>query len=127
MNPFDLRSILLARHAQHVVLIHFPIALEYVSPEKRYPAGWFPYPDAADPRMKQARVDPDTDSSYTILGIINMQIQELEIAGTLCVPAYCFQGWRHLVRVCHNYCYLPRTMRSMSRFTSRSAIASRLS
>src|SRR5512140_537233 len=26
-NPFDLRSALLARHAQHVVLIHFPIAL----------------------------------------------------------------------------------------------------
>ena len=27
MNPFDLRTILLAKHAQHVVLIHFPIAL----------------------------------------------------------------------------------------------------
>jgi uncharacterized membrane protein len=26
-NPFDLKSVLLARHAQHVVLIHFPIAL----------------------------------------------------------------------------------------------------
>jgi D-xylose reductase len=37
-------------------LIHFPIALEYVSPEKRYPAGWFHDPDAADPRMKPARV-----------------------------------------------------------------------
>jgi uncharacterized membrane protein len=27
MNPFDPRTILMARHAQHVVLIHFPIAL----------------------------------------------------------------------------------------------------
>ncbi len=27
MNPWDLRSALLAKHAQHVVLIHFPIAL----------------------------------------------------------------------------------------------------
>ncbi len=27
MNPFDIRAALLARHAQHVVLIHFPIAL----------------------------------------------------------------------------------------------------
>ncbi len=27
MNPFDLRMTLLAKHAQHVVLIHFPIAL----------------------------------------------------------------------------------------------------
>ena len=27
VNPFDFRTILLAKHAQHVVLIHFPIAL----------------------------------------------------------------------------------------------------
>lgn len=27
MHPFDIKSALLAKHAQHVVLIHFPIAL----------------------------------------------------------------------------------------------------
>jgi len=27
VNPFDLKTTLLAKHAQHVVLIHFPIAL----------------------------------------------------------------------------------------------------
>ncbi len=27
MNPWDIRAALLAKHAQHVVLIHFPIAL----------------------------------------------------------------------------------------------------
>ena len=27
VNPFDLRTIVLAKHAQHIVLIHFPIAL----------------------------------------------------------------------------------------------------
>jgi uncharacterized membrane protein len=27
MHPFDFKTALLARHAQHVVLIHFPIAL----------------------------------------------------------------------------------------------------
>jgi uncharacterized membrane protein len=27
MNPFDLKTAILAKHAQHVVLIHFPIAL----------------------------------------------------------------------------------------------------
>ncbi len=27
MHPFDVKSALLAKHAQHVVLIHFPIAL----------------------------------------------------------------------------------------------------
>jgi uncharacterized membrane protein len=27
LHPFDIRTVLLAKHAQHVVLIHFPIAL----------------------------------------------------------------------------------------------------
>ena len=27
VNPFDLKTVLLAKHAQHVVLVHFPIAL----------------------------------------------------------------------------------------------------
>lgn len=27
VNPFDVKTVLLAKHAQHVVLIHFPIAL----------------------------------------------------------------------------------------------------
>jgi uncharacterized membrane protein len=31
MNPFDLKSILLAKHAQHVAMVHFPIALIFVS------------------------------------------------------------------------------------------------
>jgi len=31
LGPFDLKSALLAKHAQHVVIIHFPIALFIVS------------------------------------------------------------------------------------------------
>jgi uncharacterized membrane protein len=27
VNPFDVRTVVLAKHAQHVVLIHFPLAL----------------------------------------------------------------------------------------------------
>jgi hypothetical protein len=27
LSPFDPKTVLLAKHAQHVVLIHFPIAL----------------------------------------------------------------------------------------------------
>lgn len=27
VNPFDIKQALLAKHAQHVVLVHFPIAL----------------------------------------------------------------------------------------------------
>jgi len=37
-------------------LIHFPIPLAYVAPETRYPPGWFFDPDAANPRMRPARV-----------------------------------------------------------------------
>ncbi|HEX6961762.1 MAG TPA: aldo/keto reductase [Lacipirellula sp.] len=37
-------------------LIHFPIALEYVPLETRYPAGWFFDPDAASPRMHPVKV-----------------------------------------------------------------------
>jgi hypothetical protein len=29
VTPFDLKTILLAKHTQHVVLIHFPVALFY--------------------------------------------------------------------------------------------------
>jgi D-xylose reductase len=37
-------------------LVHFPIALQYVPFEKRYPPGWFHDPDAARPQMQPARV-----------------------------------------------------------------------
>ena len=37
-------------------LIHFPIALEYVPIDKRYPPEWLHDPDAAEPVMKPARV-----------------------------------------------------------------------
>jgi D-xylose reductase len=37
-------------------LVHFPIALAYVSPDVRYPPGWFFEPAAARPAMKPVRV-----------------------------------------------------------------------
>ena len=40
MNLFDLKATLLARHAQHVVLIHFPIALFLVSVAFDFAARW---------------------------------------------------------------------------------------
>lgn len=39
-NPFDLRTVLLARHAQHVVLIHFPIALYLAGVLLDLAGGW---------------------------------------------------------------------------------------
>jgi uncharacterized membrane protein len=40
LNPFDIRTILLAKHAQHVVLIHFPIALCMTAVAFDYLAQW---------------------------------------------------------------------------------------
>jgi uncharacterized membrane protein len=40
INPFDIRTVLLARHAQHVVLIHFPIALFTAAVGFDYLAQW---------------------------------------------------------------------------------------
>ena len=40
MHPFDLKSAVLAKHAQHVVLIHFPIALYLTSVMFDFIAQW---------------------------------------------------------------------------------------
>src|ERR1700693_6344456 len=40
MNPFDIKAALLAKHAQHVVLIHFPIALFIASVAFDFIAQW---------------------------------------------------------------------------------------
>jgi len=40
VSPYDIRTVLLAKHAQHVVLIHFPIALFPVAVAFDYLAQW---------------------------------------------------------------------------------------
>src|SRR5215469_18692973 len=40
VNPFDPKTVLLAKHAQHVVLVHFPIALFLTSVGFDFVARW---------------------------------------------------------------------------------------
>jgi uncharacterized membrane protein len=40
LSPFDIKSVLLAKHAQHVVLIHFPIALFLAGVAFDFAAQW---------------------------------------------------------------------------------------
>jgi uncharacterized membrane protein len=40
VNPFDIKTVILAKHAQHVVLIHFPIALFIAAVAFDYVAQW---------------------------------------------------------------------------------------
>ena len=44
VNPFDLKNVLLAKHAQHVVLIHFPIALLLTAVGFDFAAEWLKKP-----------------------------------------------------------------------------------
>jgi uncharacterized membrane protein len=46
-SPFDLRTALLAKHAQHVVFVHFPIALTITAIVFEWLAAWKPGPRAA--------------------------------------------------------------------------------
>jgi len=48
INPFDLKTVLLAKHAQHVVLIHFPIALFLTAVAFDLFAQWTKRPGLAD-------------------------------------------------------------------------------
>ena len=48
VNPFDITTILLAKHAQHVVLIHFPIALFITGVAFDLVAQWTKRRDVAD-------------------------------------------------------------------------------
>jgi uncharacterized membrane protein len=48
INPFDLKTVLLAKHAQHVVLIHFPIALFLTAVAFDLVAQWTERPGLAD-------------------------------------------------------------------------------
>jgi uncharacterized membrane protein len=40
VNPFDIKTVILAKHAQHVVLVHFPIALFIAAVAFDYFAQW---------------------------------------------------------------------------------------
>ncbi len=40
MHPFDIKTVVLAKHAQHVVLIHFPIALFIIAVLFDFLAQW---------------------------------------------------------------------------------------
>jgi uncharacterized membrane protein len=40
VDPFDIKTVILAKHAQHVVLIHFPIALFIAAVAFDYVAQW---------------------------------------------------------------------------------------
>jgi D-xylose reductase len=97
-------------------LVHFPIALAYVSPDDRYPPGWFFDPKAARPAMKsidvpyietwRAMEDLQRSGLVKRIGVCNLNISALRDLLTQCAirPAV------HQMEM-HPYLVQPRQLR----------------
>lgn len=75
MHPFDLKSALLAKHAQHVVLIHFPIALFLTGVFFDLSARWRKRPGLADAAYYNFLVAAVTTLPVVASGLLAWQWQ----------------------------------------------------
>ena len=75
VNPFDLKTVLLAKHAQHVVLIHFPIALFITAAAFDLIAHWTKRNDLADAAYYNLLVAAIATFPVLISGILAWQLQ----------------------------------------------------
>src|SRR6202171_1327672 len=74
-NPFDLKTVLLAKHAQHVVLIHFPIALFITAVAFDFGAQWTKRRDFAEAAYYNLLVAAISTVPVLITGILAWQFQ----------------------------------------------------
>jgi uncharacterized membrane protein len=74
-NPFDLKTVLLAKHAQHVVLIHFPIALFIAAVVFDLVAQWTKRPGLADSAYYNLLVAAISTLPVLATGILAWQFQ----------------------------------------------------
>jgi uncharacterized membrane protein len=75
VNPFDLKTVLLAKHAQHVVLIHFPIALFLTAVAFDLIAQWTKRRGLADAAYYNLLVAAVSTLPVLATGILAWQIQ----------------------------------------------------
>ncbi|MGA2429228.1 MAG: DUF2231 domain-containing protein [Candidatus Acidiferrum sp.] len=75
VNPFDLKSALLAKHAQHVVLIHFPIALFITGAAFDWLAQWTKRRGLADAAYYNLLVAAISTLPVLATGILAWQFQ----------------------------------------------------
>jgi uncharacterized membrane protein len=75
VNPFDLKSVLLAKHAQHVVLIHFPIALFLTAVAFDLMAQWTKRVGLADSAYYNLLVAAISTLPVLATGILAWQLQ----------------------------------------------------
>ena len=75
VNPFDLKTVLLAKHAQHVVLIHFPIALFITAVGFDFIAEWTKRHGLADAAYYNMVVAAISTIPVLVTGIFAWQLQ----------------------------------------------------
>src|SRR5580693_5979464 len=75
VNPFDLKTVFLAKHAQHVVLIHFPIALFLTAVAFDLMAQWTKRSGLADSAYYNLLVAAISTVPVLVTGIIAWQLQ----------------------------------------------------
>jgi uncharacterized membrane protein len=75
VNPFDLKTTLLAKHAQHVVLIHFPIALFIAAVAFDFAAQWTKRRGLADAAYYNLLVAAISTLPALVTGILAWQFQ----------------------------------------------------
>jgi uncharacterized membrane protein len=75
VNPFDLKTVFLAKHAQHVVLIHFPIALFLTAVAFDVIAQWTKRPGLADSAYYNLLVAAISTLPVLATGILAWQLQ----------------------------------------------------
>jgi uncharacterized membrane protein len=74
-NPFDVRTVVFAKHAQHVVLVHFPIALFIVAVAFDFVAKWTKRRSFADAAYYNLVAAALATIPTLVTGIIAWQLQ----------------------------------------------------
>jgi uncharacterized membrane protein len=75
LNPFDLKTVLLAKHAQHVVLIHFPIALFIAGAAFDFLAQWTKQRGLAEAAYYNLMVAAISTPPVLATGLLAWQLQ----------------------------------------------------
>jgi uncharacterized membrane protein len=75
INPFDLKTVLLAKHAQHVVLIHFPIALFITAVAFDFAAQWMKRQHLVDAAYYNLLVAAISTLPVVATGLLAWQLQ----------------------------------------------------
>jgi uncharacterized membrane protein len=106
MHPFDIKAALMAKHAQHVVLIHFPIALFLCGTAFDFAAYWTHKTALAAAAYYNLVAAAITSLPVVATGIIAWQLQlegqplkglllEHLVLAMISTVLLCLVGWMH--------------------------------